>query len=242
MQNKKIEQAVQFAIDHETSWSREIDDGITWAANSGDRNGLDAQSDSWVAANGPGKIGRNRLVDKELLAAQARERFNFSDGRDARDIRLGFGYQSRVARALSGSSVGGSSGSTYASASVLSTRETATAMFSSLVGTSRAGNVATGAFNAWLAAPEALSRPIETVSAIGSAAVQLAGGTVAYAGKMWDDPLGTTAGTLASGVDGLRTGFNRVVNGDGTAMGSTLWACCRWEATGAPSAASAWPR
>ena len=157
-------------------WSRETDEGIAWAANSGDRNGLDAQSDAWVAANGPGKPGRTRLIDKELLAAQARERFNFSDGRDARDIRLGFGYQSRVARALSDSSIGGSSGSTYASASVLSTRETATAMFSSLVGTSRAGNVATGAFNAWLAAPEALSRPIETVSAIGSAAVQLAEG------------------------------------------------------------------
>jgi hypothetical protein len=29
---------------------------------------------------------------------------------------------------------------------------------------------------------------------------------------------------LASGVDGLRTGFNRVVNGDGTAMGSASFA------------------
>lgn len=31
----------------------------------------------------------------------ARERFNFSDGRDVNDIRLGFGYQSRVSRELS---------------------------------------------------------------------------------------------------------------------------------------------
>ncbi|MCH7344482.1 hypothetical protein LZ017_13950 [Pelomonas sp. CA6] len=55
--------------------------------------------------------------DNRRLAALARERFNFSDGRDARDIRLSFGYQSRVSRELSdlgaasSFSYGGSSGS-----------------------------------------------------------------------------------------------------------------------------------
>ena len=57
------------------------------------------------------------LTVNRRLAALARERFNFSDGRDARDIRLSFGYQSRVSRELSdlgaatSLSYGGSSGS-----------------------------------------------------------------------------------------------------------------------------------
>lgn len=47
--------------------------------------------------------------DNRRLAALARDRFNFSDGRDARDIREGFGYQSRLSRELSGSAAGASS-------------------------------------------------------------------------------------------------------------------------------------
>lgn len=38
---------------------------------------------------------------RELAEARARDRFNFSDGLDARDIRQGFAHQSRLSRALS---------------------------------------------------------------------------------------------------------------------------------------------
>jgi LysM domain len=39
--------------------------------------------------------------DNARLAALARERFNFGDSQDARDVRQGFGYQSRLSRELS---------------------------------------------------------------------------------------------------------------------------------------------
>jgi len=193
----------------------------------GGRNGLDLQSDGWVAANGPGMIGKSSMVEKQLMASQARARFNFSDGMDARDIRQAFAHQSRVSRGLSDRAMvnGGYSGN-YAEArpTALSAREKATGWFSSVVGTSRAGNVLTGAFNAWLAAPEALPKLPDALGAIPSVVMRLASGAAASAGRLWDDPFGTTANTVAGGVDSLRTGFNRVVNGNGTAMGATLFA------------------
>ena len=106
----------------------------------------------------------------------------------------------------------------------LSGRERATDWFSSMVGRSRAGNVLTGAFDAWLATPEAISNLPDLVAGVPSALGRLANNTASYAGRLWDDPWGTSANTLASGVDGFRSSFNRVVNGDGRAMGSTLFA------------------
>ena len=110
------------------------------------------------------------------------------------------------------------------SATPMSTREAATAMFNSLVGTSRAGNVATGAFNAWLAPGEFVAHLPGIAASVPSVIGGLATDSVSYAGRLWNDLPGTVANTMASGVDGLRVGFNRVVNGDGTAMGSTLFA------------------
>jgi hypothetical protein len=42
--------------------------------------------------------------------------------------------------------------------------------------------------------------------------------------RLWNDPLGTAADMMASGVDSFRVGFNGTVNGDGRAMGSALFA------------------
>ena len=109
-------------------------------------------------------------------------------------------------------------------ASVLSPRETAVDWMRSVVGTSRAGNVLTGAFDAWLAAPDALSKLPDALGAIPAATMRLASSAASYAGRLWDDPLGTAANTMAGGVDGLRSGFNQTVNGNGLAMGSTLFA------------------
>jgi hypothetical protein len=53
--------------------------------------------------------GDNRRID-----ALAREQFNFSDGRDANDIRGSFGYRSRVSREIS--DMTGTRGSSYGSA------------------------------------------------------------------------------------------------------------------------------
>ncbi|MGM9517009.1 hypothetical protein ACS5PK_22430, partial [Roseateles sp. DB2] len=106
----------------------------------------------------------------------------------------------------------------------LSGRERATDWFSSVVGRSRAGNVLTGAFDAWLATPEAISNLPDLVAGIPSALGRLANNTASYAGRLWDDPWGTSANALASGVDGFRSSFNRAVNGDGRVMGSTLFA------------------
>jgi len=52
--------------------------------------------------------------DNRRLETLARERFNFSDGVDAKDIRLSFGYQSRMSRALSDLAPSGAGASPYA--------------------------------------------------------------------------------------------------------------------------------
>lgn len=109
-------------------------------------------------------------------------------------------------------------------APVYSTRETAVNWFSDMVGHSRAGNVLTGAFDAWLAAPEALSKAPELLSNLPAATGRLADGISSYAGRLWDDPWGTLSGTIAGGVDGLRDGFRQVTYGDGRAAGSALFA------------------
>jgi hypothetical protein len=109
-------------------------------------------------------------------------------------------------------------------APAFSARQTAVDWVSSVVGTSRAGNVITGAVDAWLATPELLSKLPDAVGAIPSGVVRLANGTVSAATQLWNDPLGTVTDAMASGVDGLRSGFNRTVNGDGRAMGSALFA------------------
>jgi hypothetical protein len=109
-------------------------------------------------------------------------------------------------------------------APVYSTRETAVNWFSDVVGSSRAGNVLTGAFDAWLAAPEALSKAPDLLSNLPAATGRLADGISSYAGRLWDDPWATLSGSIAGGVDGLRDGFRQAVYGDGRAMGSALFA------------------
>jgi hypothetical protein len=117
-------------------------------------------------------------------------------------------------------------GSTYPEmrAPAFSARQAAVDWVSSVVGTSRAGNVVAGAVDAWLAAPEVLSSLPGTLAAIPSGVVRLANGAMLAATQLRNDPLGTVAEAMASGVDGLRSGFNRTVNGNGFAMGSALYA------------------
>jgi len=158
-----------------------------------------------------------------------REAFNFGDGRDARDIRLAFSHQSRIALALSDPAAISSfrytaSPGASMSATPMSARETATAWLSSLVGTSRAGNVTTGAFNLWLAPGELVANLPSVVASVPSAIGRFADGAISYAGRLWTDLPGTVADTMASGVDGLRENVNRVVNGNGTAMGGAVFA------------------
>ena len=101
-------------------------------------------------------------------------------------------------------------------------RQTATDWVSSIVGTSRAGNVATGAFDAWLGTPDLVSKLPNAIASVPSGVTRLVNGTVSAATRVWSDPLGTVADTMAGAVDGLRNGFNATVNGDGRAMGSAL--------------------
>jgi len=109
-------------------------------------------------------------------------------------------------------------------ATVFSPRETAVNWFSDVVGTSRAGNVLTGVFDAWLATPEALSAAPDLLSNLPAATGRLADRVSSYAGRLWNDPWDTLSGSIASGVDGFRNGFRQAVYGDGREMGSALFA------------------
>jgi hypothetical protein len=109
-------------------------------------------------------------------------------------------------------------------ATVFSPRETAVNWFSDQVGTSRAGNVLTGAFDSWLAVPEALSTVPDLLSNLPAATGRLADRISSYAGRLWNDPWDTLSGSIAGGVDGFRTGFRQAVYGDGREMGSALFA------------------
>lgn len=109
-------------------------------------------------------------------------------------------------------------------ASAFSPRETAVNWFSDLVGTSRAGNVLTGAFDSWLAVPEALSAAPDLLSNLPAATGRLADRISSYAGRLWNDPWDTLSGSIAGGVDSFRTGFRQAVYGDGRDMGSALFA------------------
>ncbi|MDQ0612302.1 hypothetical protein QFZ83_006473 [Variovorax sp. W1I1] len=64
----------------------------------------------------------------------------------------------------------------------------------------------------------------DAIAAIPSAVTRLASGTASAATQLWNDPVGSVTNTMASGVDGFRTGFNQTVNGNGFAMGSALFA------------------
>jgi len=145
---------------------------------------------------------------------------------DARDIRATFGYQSTLSRALSeaGDSVIAQRAYPEMRAPTLSARETAVDWMRNVIGTSRAGNVVTGAFDAWLATPDSVSKLPGALASIPSAAMRLANGATSYVGQLLDDPLGTAANTMAGGVDSFRSGWNRTVNGDGRAMGSAVFA------------------
>jgi len=107
---------------------------------------------------------------------------------------------------------------------VMTSRETATAWFASKVGDSRAGKVLTGAFDAWLAAPEALSKLPDVVANVPSGVQRLTNAALSLGRDLWNDPSEIAIGAIANGVDRFRLGFNRTVNGDGLAMGSTLYA------------------
>jgi hypothetical protein len=109
-------------------------------------------------------------------------------------------------------------------ARVPTARETAVDWVSSKVGTSRAGNIVTGLVDGWLAAPDALSRvqAADALTVIPSVGLRLITGTGSYVGQLWDDPLGTVTGTMAGGVDGLRSGY-RTLNSNDRAMGSALF-------------------
>jgi hypothetical protein len=105
----------------------------------------------------------------ELTAASAQAATNanagFADGRDARDMRLSFGYQSMMSRELSDlRPLPGSELRT----STLSPREATVDWVRSVVGTDRAGNVIAGAVNGWLAGGEAVLKIPEAIAAIPS--------------------------------------------------------------------------
>ncbi|TDP71061.1 LysM peptidoglycan-binding domain-containing protein [Roseateles toxinivorans] len=218
------------------NWSRQVDQGIrdtalglqnfevvasgVWAAQE-TQTALTARA-VWRAEN-----VRADAYGKELDTARTRELFNFGDGRDTRDIRMGFGYQSRL-------SVESSSIAAYRALATdryqevrpvpHSAREQATSWFSSMVGSSRAGNVLTGVLDGWLAGGEVLANLPSVASAFPSIVGRLATGTADFASRLWDNPLGTVSNTMATAADGVRGGFSRVVNGDGRALGSVLFA------------------
>jgi hypothetical protein len=149
-----------------------MDDGIIEARGN---RALVAMRDVDIDAQAAAERAKLQVLARQRAAQVASAPAGSASNMDARDIRATFGYESMLSRQLAEAG-GAMAPRDYPEmrAPVLSARETAVDWMRSVVGTSRAGDVVTGAFDAWLGPPEALTKLPDAVGATPSAATRLA--------------------------------------------------------------------